>query len=121
MGPLATKQAEFAIAHAKWIVWVYEQGWRITKSEGYVGDTDARDGDHDGPHMRGGNHYTRLAEDDNLWALRDGVWTLLSRGDEPEWSWAGAKWLTMHPSARWGGNFSRPDANHISFEHEGRQ
>lgn len=32
----------------------------------------------------------------------------------------GEKWKTMHPLARWGGDFkSRPDGNHFSLEHNG--
>ena len=85
-------------------------------AEGYVGDTDARDGDHDGPHMRGGTHYMRLGQDLNLW-ISD-VW--ISGGAHPAWRELGAFWKGLHPDARWGGDFERSDPNHFSFAHAGK-
>ena len=38
-------------------------GYELRMGEGYVGDTDAADGDYDGPHKQGGQHYNRLAMD----------------------------------------------------------
>lgn len=120
MSPLVEKQTLFAILHARWVVWCYEQGYRITKAEGYVGDTDAADRDYDGPHKQGGNHYNRLAEDDNLLARRGPRqdYVMLTHGDEPEWTVAGEKWESMDPLCRWGGRWG--DANHLGLAHEGR-
>jgi hypothetical protein len=34
----------------------------------------------------------------------------------------GTYWKTLHPLARWGGDFTtRPDGDHFSFEYQGRQ
>ena len=111
---LRQAQSKFAILHAQWVCWVYEQGWQLTKSEGYVGDTDAADGDYDGPHMNGGLHYLKLAEDDNLFVPDPnaaGGFRWVRDGGDPAWIKAGAKAKELGLS--WGGDFK--DANHISL------
>ena len=111
---LREKQSAFAYQLARLIQWIYDQGWQLTLSEGFVGDTDAADGDYDGPHKQGGLHYKRLAQDLNLFV--DGQWIV--RGDHPAWQAIGKRWKQMDSLARWGGDFN--DANHFSFAHEGR-
>jgi hypothetical protein len=114
---LREKQSEFLYCLARLIVWVYDQRWELTLSEGYVGDTDAADGDHDGPHRKGGAHYNRLAVDLNLFV--DGKW--IKNSDHPAWAAIGRKWESMSSDARWGGRFKpTPDANHLSYFHEGK-
>jgi hypothetical protein len=113
---LRQKQSAFVKALGDLIAFVYAKGWELTLSEGYVGDTDAKDGDHDGPHRAGGAHYTRTGIDLNLFI--DGK--LIADGDHPAWLEIGAFWKRQHPLARWGGDFPG-DANHFSFEHEGRK
>jgi hypothetical protein len=113
---LRQKQSAFALCLAKLITWVYQHpGWEVTFAEGYVGDTDARDGDHDGPHMKGGTHYLRIGQDLNLFI--DGEWI---RGHHQAWDAIGGYWLSLHPLARWGGTFKSRDWNHVSFEHQGK-
>ena len=111
---LREKQCIFARCLAWLILWIDEHGWAVSLSEGYVGETDAADGDYDGPHKCGGMHYTKLAQDLNLFV--DGL--LCRDGEHPAWQAIGKHWKTLHPSARWGGDWG--DANHVSFEHEGR-
>jgi hypothetical protein len=113
---LREKQSAFCLALANLIVWAYDRGYEFTMGEGYVGDTDARDGDHDGPHLRAGMHYKRLAQDLNLFI--NGEW--IRDGDHPAWTEIGVKWESMDSMARWGGRFSNPDANHFSFTEGGR-
>lgn len=113
---LRMKQSKFVFLLAQLITWVYgHKGWELTLSEGYVGDTDAKDGDYDGPHMKGGAHYTRLGQDLNLWI--DGQWI---RGHHAAWDAIGGYWLSLHPLCRWGGEFRTRDWNHFSLFHEGR-
>lgn len=112
---LRQKQSSFAFALAQLIVWIFDQGWEVTLAEGYVGMTDAADGDYDGPHKRGGQHYCQLAQDLNLFIDGD----LIENGEHPAWAAIGAKWKRLDTLARWGGDFPG-DSNHFSFEHEGR-
>jgi hypothetical protein len=108
---LGQLQREYAICFARTIVWIYEQGWQVTIDEGFVGNTDARDGDHDGPHRRAGGHYKKLATDINLFV--DGK--LVSDGQHPAWRQIARFWESLHPSAR-----SIPgDRNHLAFIHAG--
>lgn len=113
---LRQKQALFARLIAQLISWIYTHpSWEVTLSEGYVGDTDARDGDYDGPHMRGGAHYKKLALDMNLFV--DGKWIT---GGSEAWDEIGEKWKGLHPLCRWGGDFKSRDFNHFSLFHEGK-
>ena len=113
---LRQKQALFARLLAQLITWIYTHpGWEVTLSEGYVGDTDARDGDHDGPHLSGGAHYNKLGQDFNLFV--DNKWIT---GSHPAWDEIGAKWLSLHPLCRWGGTFNSRDYNHVSLFHGGK-
>jgi hypothetical protein len=113
---LRQKQALFCRELARLIAWVYTHpGWEVRFGEGYVADTDSRDGDHDGPHMAGGGHYTRLAMD--LMLDVDGVWI---RGWHAAWDAIGAQWRSQHPLCRWGGDFRSRDYNHFSLYHQGK-
>jgi len=112
--PLAKKQQDFARYIAQFMVWVCSHpGYELSMAEGYVGDTDAADGDIDGPHLYRGGHYHRLAQDLNLFVNGE----FITRGDHPAYVYIGEQWEAMHPLSRWGGRWG--DANHFSFEHEG--
>lgn len=113
---LREKQSAFARCIAQLILWIYEQGMEVTLGEGYVGDTDAADGDYDGPHMKNGQHYKRLAMDLNLFI--NGQW--VTDGGHPQWARIGARWKQFDSLARWGGDFAKRDSNHFSFESEGK-
>jgi hypothetical protein len=65
--------------------------------------------------MRNGAHYTKLGQDLNLFL--DGKYQTTAC---PEWDAIGAYWKELHPLARWGGDFSSGDLNHVSLLHEGR-
>jgi hypothetical protein len=112
---LRQKQSAFAHALATLILWIEEQGWEVTLAEGFVGTTDAADGDYDGPHMKNGQHYNQLGQDLNLFIHGDHI----TNGEHPAWLAIGARWKQIDSMARWGGDFG--DANHFSFEHEGRK
>lgn len=120
----------FTKLSAELIIWVdshngqggEEEVWEVAWSEGYVKDTDAADGDHDGPHMAGGAHYLGTGGDLNLYVNGE----YITDGKHRVWAIIGAKWKTMHPRARWGGDFKnkagkpKMDSNHISIEYAGR-
>ena len=121
--PASQREARvlFTYLKAKLVLWVYAQGWEIAEGEGLVALTDARDGDHDGPHKAGGAHYLGTGEDLVLYLDLDGdaqVDDYVSRGGHPVWKAIGEKWESMHPSCRWGGRFG--DDNHVSIHWAGR-
>ena len=106
----------FTLLKAQLVIWVNEQGWDICESEGYVKDTDAADGDYDGPHKKGGAHYLGTGCDLNLYV--EGLW--ISDGSHPIWQTIGRRWKALNPLCRWGGDFLKRDSNHISLEFQGK-
>lgn len=113
---LLQKQQLFAKLLAQLITFIVGHAdWAVTMGEGYVGDTDGKDGDHDGPHMTGGAHYSKLGQDLNLFV--QGHWVT---GWHPAWDEIGATWTGLHPLCRWGGNFASKDYNHVSLFHDGK-
>ena len=116
---LREKQSLFAVLKARLVLWIQTMGWSYVEGEGYVGNTDAADGDYDGPHKAGGAHYTKLGEDGALFV--GGTWqgdvytggVYVSKGGHPAWKTIGEAWERMHPLCRWGGRFR--DDNHISL------
>ena len=124
---LRAKQALFGRLIAMLILWVFEEGrrlgqvWEITLADGAVDHhrrywrLNERIEAEDAQHMRGSLHYSRLAQDLNLFI--DGEWI---RTAHPAWGAIGGHWEAMDPLCRWGGRFRSVDLNHFSLEHEGR-
>lgn len=116
----------FTLLEAQWTLWVKTKGWAVFASEGYVKDTDDRDGDYDGPHKNGGAHYLGTGRDYNLvvggtWDESGTIYTggrVITNGGTPEWREAGEYWEKMHNLCRWGGRFN--DDNHIGILFNGR-
>lgn len=114
MPSLRSKRCLFTKLLAELIIWVdTHPGWEFAFGEGLVAQTDAADGDYDGPHKKGGAHYTGLGHDMVLYI--DGVW--ISKGEHPAWTAIGEKWESMNELCRWGGRFQ--DSNHFSLFHQG--
>lgn len=74
---------------------------------------------HDG-HMARSLHYERLAADLNLFVKTAHdtepnrfVWKYVN-AEHPMWNMLGAKWLSLSPNNRWGGDFAKRDYNHFS-------
>lgn len=125
-------EAQTAFAHylAQALLWCRNRGWAITLGEGMVAMTDAADGDHDGPHKKGGQHYRALANDCNLW--KGGSWLkidehglevyrggdLITKGGSEEWRELGEFFESLHPRCFWGGRIG--DDNHLGFRWGGR-
>jgi hypothetical protein len=126
---LRQKQSAFAFCIGVLIAYVYEQGWELTFGDGSIlpkgPDGKGRKARHvltglpvrveDAVHMRDGQHYKALAQDFNLFIA--GKW--ISDGDHPAWKQIADYWEGLHVDARAGLRFG--DANHFSFEHEGRK
>lgn len=118
---LGRKQEEFARLLGVFLNWVHgHKSWRVRLAEGFVGYTDAADGDHDGPHLTGGAHYNKLGQDFDLFLVDESGVRFHVTGANPAWEEIGAFWKSLHPLCRWGGDFKSRDYNHISLFHEGK-
>lgn len=113
---LSQAQRQFSRCVAQLILWAYDQGYEVTLGEAWRSTATARVMAEQGRGIVGSLHVDRLAVDLNLW--KDGVWLTDSADHAP----LGAYWKTLHPLARWGGDFvSRKDGCHYSFTWNDRQ
>ena len=110
---LNDKQAEFALFIAMLIVWAHENGIPVMGAEWFRTPEQAEIYAKSGKGIRRSNHRLKLALD--LFAVNDGKVTW----EHEPYRKLGEKWKTMHPLARWGGDFRGRDAVHFSFEHNG--
>lgn len=112
---LLKAQTEFTAAVGKLLVWAAEQGHQLTFGEAYRTPEQAALNAKSGIGIANSNHTRRLAVD--LMLFENGVY---QTGVEP-YRVLGDYWKTLHPLARWGGSFHKPDADHFSFEWQGVQ
>ena len=118
---LGQKQELFARLLGQFLQWFHGHlDWRMRIQEGFVGLTDAADGDHDGPHMKGGAHYNKLGLDFALFIRDERGVPFHVIGHHDAWDQIGAYWKGLHPLCRWGGDFASRDYNHISLFHDGK-
>ena len=101
---LREKRVAFTLAIGKLILWANESGQPEVAIR--------RDGL---KHMENSLHYCGLAVD--LDAYRGGQYLTATE----DYTALGDHWKTLHPLARWGGDFTNKDGCHFSFEHEGRK
>lgn len=110
---LGEKQRRFVELVGKLIEWAYSNGYELTFSEAYRTPEQAALNAKSGSGISNSLHTKRLAIDLNL--FKDGVFLTTTDAHRP----LGNYWKTLDPEARWGGDFSKPDGNHYSLEHEG--
>lgn len=110
---LGEKQRRFAELVARLITWCYANGYELTFGEAYRTPEQAALNAKTGAGISNSLHTKRLAIDMNLFV--NGEYQQDSAAYKP----LGEYWKTLDPEARWGGDFSRPDGNHFSLEHEG--
>jgi len=107
---LLTLQQIFTLNIAKLIIWAYAHGYKITLGEGY---------DDDGVgHSKNSLHYSRLAQDINL--FKDGVYLKDTEAYRP----LGEYWKSLSDAGYeccWGGDFKNKDGNHFSIAYQGRK
>lgn len=95
--------------------WAYDHGYELTLGDAYRDPrVHGASGEKLSYSSANSNHKLRLAQDYNLFL--DGAYLVDSEDHRP----LGEFWKSLHPLNRWGGDFSRPDGNHYSMEHEGR-
>lgn len=112
---LFEKQKIFSMNVALLLLWCDDGGYGVTLGEAYRTEAQARLNEQNGVGIANSLHTKRLAIDLNLFQGNKYLTDSVSYG------WAGDYWRTLNPLNRWGGDFTRPDGNHFSMEHEGVQ
>jgi len=110
---LGDKQRRFTELVARLIWWAYDEGYELTFGEAYRTPEQAALNAAKGSGIANSLHTQRLAIDLQLFI--NGVYQTKSEAYAP----LGEHWKELDPDARWGGDFSKPDGNHFSLEHNG--
>lgn len=111
---LVEAQRAFALAVADLIMHAAALGFQPRLGEAYRTPEQAEWNAQHGTGIAHSLHTQRLAID-LLLDSDEGVWLQKTEQYAPLGAW----WKTRHPLARWGGDFSKPDGNHFSFEWNG--
>jgi hypothetical protein len=144
MSALVPKQGDFLVCIAHLVIWTREQGWLLTGGELWRSDEQAiinslgeagrarvagavryfapmlavaleNNGKAFG--IVGSLHGMRLGFDGVLFTHHGGDWDL---APVAMYAPLGDYWKSLDGRAKWGGDFTRADPGHFSFEHEGR-
>ena len=99
---------------AKLIAFAYAQGYELTFGEAWRSTATALLDAQQGKGIANSLHIQRLAIDLNL--FQDGTYLTDPEAYRP----LGEFWKTLHPLARWGGDFTTVDADHFSLAFGGR-
>lgn len=110
---LGQAQRAFVPAVAELVRWAYANGFELSFGEAFRTVQQAAWNAKAGSGIANSLHVRRLAIDLNV--FKDGTYLTLSEQYAP----LGEYWKTLHPLARWGGDFKKPDGNHFSFTWEG--
>jgi len=110
---LGEKQRLFVQLVAKLIIWAYSNGYELTFGETVRTQAQAASNAASGVGISKSLHLLRLAIDLNLFMQGKYI------TDSAEYKPLGDYWKTLHPLCSWGGDFTKPDGNHFSIEHEG--
>lgn len=114
MSELFDLQATFLETIAEFVLWATMEGWKLTSGEFWRSPEEAVVQAARGAGVVHSCHTQRLAADLNA-VTPTGVFCTTKEDFEP----LGIHWKTMHPLARWGGDFTRVDADHFSFTYQG--
>ena len=112
---LSEKQRLFAKLLGAFLIWIDSQGYEVVGGDWHRTPAQAAANAAAGSGIVNSLHTISLACDLNLFI--DGVYQTESAAYKP----LGDYWKTLHPDCRWGGDFSKPDGDHFSIEHNGVQ
>lgn len=110
---LGEKQRKFTSLVGQLIAWAYANGYELTFGEAYRTPEQAALNAQTGAGIVHSLHIIRLAVDLNLFVGGD------YKSDTDSYKSLGDFWKTLDPDCSWGGDFSKPDGNHFSLQHEG--
>lgn len=110
---LGEKQRRFVELVGRLIAWCYENGYELSFGEAWRTPEQAAYNQAHGSGIANSLHCERLAIDLNL--FRDDVLLTTVENYRP----LGGYWKTLDPDASWGGDFTRPDADHFSLANDG--
>lgn len=113
MSSLVTKQGQFSTNLALLVLYANSVGYTVTFGEVWRTPEQAALNAKKGIGIANSLHTQRLAADINIfhgttWLNKREDYVLLAKF-----------WKSLHPMNRWGGDFTRPDSNHFSMEHNG--
>ena len=117
---LGEKQRLFAKLMGEFIVWLYANDYEVRFDEAYRTPEQAALNAALGSGISNSLHCLHLALDlplylDSSLEADEDIYQPNSAAYRP----LGDRWKSLHPLCRWGGDFSKPDGNHFSLEHEG--
>lgn len=110
---LGEQQRLFAGLVGKLIDFAYASGYELSLGDAYRDPRLAQLNAQEGKGISNSLHTQRLAIDLNL--FKDGQYLAKSEDYKP----LGDYWKTLHPLARWGGDFALKDGNHFSLTYGG--
>lgn len=108
---LNEKQSVFTETVGLFFIWCFDRDYPIILAEAFRPRWVAEEYAHRGQGIKNSVHTKKLAVD--LFRVVDGSVTW----DLAEYVPLGTQWKSMHPLARWGGDFRNRDGVHFSFEH----
>ena len=111
---LSEKRILFSKLISQLVLWASKNKYDLTFDQVKRTQAEASANAAKGTGISNSLHLIGLAADLNLYIK--GTYQETTEAHKP----LGEKWKSMHPLARWGGDFkSRPDGNHYSLEHNG--
>lgn len=110
---LSEKRILFSQLISKLVLWAAENGYDLAYDQVKRSQAEATANAASGKGISNSLHLVGLAADLNLYI--NGVYQETTEAHKA----IGEKWKSMHPLARWGGDFTRKDGNHYSLEHNG--
>ena len=109
MSELRDKRIKFTRLKAELVIWANTHpGWEVAEGRDF---DELNEKFH---HMKGSLHYSGLADDLALYI--NGIYQTTTEAYRE----IGEKWKSLDPDLRWGGDFNKPDGNHISIQYQGK-
>lgn len=110
---LGQHQRRFTQLVGQLIAWCYANGYELTFGEAFRTPEQATWNAEHGSGIANSLHTERLAVDLNL--FKDGIFQTELESYRP----LGDYWKTLDPDCAWGGDFTKPDADHFSLSYNG--